>query len=64
MLAEVASSAAALDLSLSAWYNEANAAARREGTAASEPVQRLDALRQSMLDAADIALVSDFMCAA
>ncbi len=64
MLADAASSATALGDSLTAWYDKGNAAARQDGNAAHEAVERLDALRQSMLDAADIVLVSDFMCAA
>ena len=64
VLAEAASSATALDRSLSAWYDKGIGAARNGEEAAEEAVQRLDAMRQSMLDAADIALVSDFMCAA
>ena len=64
MLAEAASSAAALDHSLAVWYDKGNAGARTDGNAAHKAVQRLDTLRQSTLDAADIALVSDFMCEA
>lgn len=64
MLAEAASSATVLDESLSAWYDRGNAAARDGTEACQNAVQRLDAMRQNMLDAADIALVSDFMCAA
>ena len=64
VLDERTSTASALDQSLSAWYDRRNTAAQNDEMAAHEAVQRLDALRQSMLDAADIALVSDFMCAA
>ena len=64
VLSEAACSASAFDQALSAWYEKDNAAARVGGKATGEAAQRLDVLQQSMLDAADIALVSDFMCAA
>ncbi len=64
VLAEAASASAALDESLSQWYDK-EAARMRTGTEPDQDaVLRLDATRQSMLDAADIALVSDFMCTA
>ena len=64
VLAEAASTAAALDLRLSRWYDKESAATRNGREASDDAAQRLDATRQSMLDAADMALVSEFMCAA
>ncbi len=64
VLAEAAATSAALDESLCQWYHKEAARMRTGNEPDQDAVQRLDAMRQSMLDAADIALVSEFMCAA
>ena len=64
VLAEAASTLAALEQNLCQWYNKDPALMRDANERDRDAVQRLDAMRQSMLDADDIALVSDFMCTA